>query len=234
VSRFLAVETATAVTAVALLGDGVAVEVVADDRRRHTEALAPAVDELMTAAGWAYSTLDGIVVDAGPGLFTGLRVGVAFAKGLSMATGVGIYDVTSTDVLAATAHAAGVRGRLLSVVDARRSEVFAATFECTDDDVATIESAALWAPAALAARVAEGGQPTTLVGDGALRHRDVFVEAAFAIRDDVSVPSPLSAARSAARRFDANEPLKTHPEVTVWYLRDADAVANFAVRGTRS
>ena len=104
--RLLGIETATAVTAIAANGDGVAVEVVADDSRRHTEVLAPAIASLLAELGWSVQSLDGVVVDVGPGLFTGLRVGVATAKGLAVATGVGLFAVTSTDA------ARGARMRL--------------------------------------------------------------------------------------------------------------------------
>ena len=73
----LAIETATAVTSIALsVGESIT-ELLVDDERRHTEVLAPAIAELLGARGLSARDLDAVVVDVGPGLFTGLRVGVA-------------------------------------------------------------------------------------------------------------------------------------------------------------
>ena len=137
--RLLAIETATSATAVAL-GDDVAVDaLLADEHRRHTEALAPACRALLDARRWRVGDLDAIVVDTGPGLFTGLRVGVATAKGFALASGVGLLGVTSTDVLAQAACDAGVVGDVLTVVDVRRGEVVVARYRC-DADVAVESS----------------------------------------------------------------------------------------------
>ncbi len=70
-----------------------------------------------------------VAVDIGPGLFTGLRVGVAAAKGLAQSLGLGVMGATSLDILTAGAAAAGLRGLVLACVDARRGEVFAAVHE---------------------------------------------------------------------------------------------------------
>ncbi len=70
-----------------------------------------------------------MAVDLGPGLFTGLRVGVAAAKGLAQSLGIGVVGATSLDILTAGAAGAGRRGLVLACVDARRGEVFAAVRE---------------------------------------------------------------------------------------------------------
>ena len=126
--RLAAIETATAATAVALGDDVEAVEVLADDRRRHTEALAPCLAAMLAARGWVLRDLDLVVVDVGPGLFTGLRVGVATAKGINVATGVRLLGVSSTDALAQGACDAGLTGTVVTVVDVRRGEVVAARY----------------------------------------------------------------------------------------------------------
>jgi tRNA threonylcarbamoyladenosine biosynthesis protein TsaB len=228
--RLLAIETATAVTAIAVEGDGVSREVVVDDARRHTEVLAPGMATLLTAVGWSASDLDGIVVDVGPGLFTGLRVGVATAKGLSVATGVGLFAVTSTDALAAAACEAGVTGRVVAVVDARRKEVFAASYDCATAGASLVDDVLLATPVSLAAMLGSSEVFVTLVGDGAVRHREVLESSTVAIRDDLVVPSPGAAARLVQRRADAGATPSHHVEIHPWYVREADAVANFTVR----
>jgi tRNA threonylcarbamoyladenosine biosynthesis protein TsaB len=229
--RLLAIETATAVTAIALDGDGAACEVLVDDQRRHTEVLAPAIVALLAERGWSARDLDAVVVDVGPGLFTGLRVGVATAKGLSVATGVGLLAVSSTDALVAAACEAGVTGLVVAVVDARRREVFAAIHTCGPNGARCLEDVTLATPVALAARIARLEGDVVLVGDGAVRHRDVLAAGeSRTVRDDLQVPSPGAAARLSRQRVDAGAAVQHHAAVHPWYLREADAVAHFAVR----
>ena len=170
--RLAAIETATAATAVAVGEDDDVDEVLADDRRRHTEALAPCLAAMLTARGWAVADLDVVVVDVGPGLFTGLRVGVATAKGLGVASGVGLVAVTSTDVLAQAACDAGVTGTVLAVVDVRRGEVVVARHRCGPDGATELDAPALGTPVELAQRLAPSDERAVAVGDGAARYRE--------------------------------------------------------------
>jgi tRNA threonylcarbamoyladenosine biosynthesis protein TsaB len=225
--RLAALETATAVTAVAVADDDDVAELVADEQRRHTESLLPALAALLAGRGWRAQDLDAVVVDVGPGLFTGLRVGVATAKGLAVATGVGLVGVASTDVLAEAACTAGVAGTVAAVVDVRRGEVVVATYRC-EGTATLVEPPSLADPAALgrALRTADG--PVVAVGDGARRHRDVLE--GVVVRDDLVVPSPAAAIRLARRRLAAGARPAAHDAVHPWYVREADAVANFTVR----
>ena len=143
----LAIETATPACAVALEVDGEVTEAVLDRERRHTEVLAPGVGRLLAAAGLAPGELERVVVDRGPGLYTGLRVGIATALGLALATGAALVEVTSLEVLAAAAARAGARGELVALVDARRGEVFAQRFSL--EPVRALDLARVLRPEAL-------------------------------------------------------------------------------------
>ncbi len=103
--------------------------------RAHAENLAPAIEEACALTGCRITDVDHIAVDLGPGLFTGLRVGVATAKALAQALGIGILGVGSLDILAAAAweRADGPAGPVVAVIDARRGEVFAAAYHVGDD-----------------------------------------------------------------------------------------------------
>jgi tRNA threonylcarbamoyladenosine biosynthesis protein TsaB len=100
----------------------------------HAEALMPMIERVMTAAGIDYASLDRIAVTVGPGSFTGLRVGIATARGLAMAAHKPAIGVSTTESLAAAVpvderHDAGVGvRRVLSVVDSKRDDVFAQAF----------------------------------------------------------------------------------------------------------
>ena len=86
--KLLCIETATPAGAVAIVVDGTVLgERVVTNDRQHTETIIPATKELLGAAELTPGELDGIVIDVGPGLFTGLRVGIATARSLAFATG---------------------------------------------------------------------------------------------------------------------------------------------------
>ncbi len=140
----LAIETATDMVGAAILrDDGAGAERMHLGGRAHAELLAPAIEEVCAVSGCTVADVDVVAVDVGPGLFTGLRVGVATAKALAQALGIGVLGVGSLDVLAAAAAgaAAGAEGSpgaapggaapvgaIAAVVDARRGEVFVAAY----------------------------------------------------------------------------------------------------------
>ena len=125
--KILAIETATPSVGCALWDDGGPVaSFMLVGRQRHAEVLMPAIDELCREAGWAVADLTGVAVDRGPGLFTGLRVGLATARAIAAACRVPAAGVTSLEALA---HRHRRRtGLLAPVVDARRGEVYWALY----------------------------------------------------------------------------------------------------------
>lgn len=173
--------------------------------RGHQERLAPMAEQVMAEAGLPFARLERIGVTVGPGSFTGLRVGLAFAKGLSSALGVPLAGVGVLEALAAEA-----KGLVFAAVDARRDQVYLQAFE---------DGRPLMAPDVLelgvaAARVAEiaAGRPLALVGSGAP------LLAAFAPGARLLTPEGADArlvAALAARR----DPVPVRP----LYLRAPDA-----------
>lgn len=125
--KILGIETATAASSVALVDNR---EVVATaqrvDRTGHGAFLVSALDFCFDQAGWTPNDIDAIVVDTGPGLFTGIRVGLATAQGLAATLGVPILGATSLNALAV--RAATGRRHIWSLVDVRRSEVAVAAY----------------------------------------------------------------------------------------------------------
>jgi tRNA threonylcarbamoyladenosine biosynthesis protein TsaB len=129
--------------------------------RGHQERLAPLVRDTMAEAGLAFAELSRIGVTVGPGSFTGLRVGLAFAKGLSAALSVPAVGVGALEALAAE----GGTGTVIAAIDAKRGQLYVQMFR---------DGAAISAPDALpseiaVARLAEamGAGPVTLIGSGA-------------------------------------------------------------------
>jgi tRNA threonylcarbamoyladenosine biosynthesis protein TsaB len=157
----LALDTCLAICSVAV-SDGARVLGHAAEpmARGHQERLAPMAQEVMTAAGLPFSALERIGVTVGPGSFTGLRVGVAFAKGMASALCVPAVGIGTLEAMAAP-----VAGLCFAVIDARREQVYCQAFEDGEPlmgpDALAVETAA--------ARLAEIalGRPVTLVGSGA-------------------------------------------------------------------
>lgn len=220
----LGIETAADLAGVALAdGSGVVASAGVRGTRRHVEAIAPAVSYVLEQAGVPLSAVEAVAVDVGPGLFTGLRVGIATAQGIARGLGVGVLGVTSLDVLARAAYDAGWDGPLAAVVDARRGEVFTARYAGPATQTAAPSRAE---PEALAAELS--GLPGVLVvGGGAQRYRSVFEGLHVAALAD---PTPTAVVSLAAGRLAAGARPDPPAAVRPVYLRDADARINWVQR----
>jgi tRNA threonylcarbamoyladenosine biosynthesis protein TsaB len=143
----------------------------------HAERLMPMTAEVMGAAGLAFTDLDRIAVTLGPGSFTGVRAGIAAARGLALATGLPVVGATSLAVMAHRADAIlgeARAGRLLAVaVDARREMVYFQLFAPEPERPGT---AALLTPGEAAQEI--GGRPAIVVGSGAMATADAIRAAA--------------------------------------------------------
>jgi tRNA threonylcarbamoyladenosine biosynthesis protein TsaB len=215
--KILSIETATPVAAVALRDDHGVACVEASRDMHHVETLIPTIQSMVAERGWVMAEIDLIIVDIGPGLFTGLRVGVAAARSLAAALGCAIAPVSSLEVLA---HESVELTDRWVVIDARRGEVFAQHFL---DTMPQGEPCVL-SPEALCERAKPG---SVIVGDGAQRYREVFEAASLHLCSEPATPSPavaidlvLEQGRSGGIALQDIVPL---------YLRDPDAVANFQV-----
>lgn len=236
----LGVESATELVGVAVGDDdGPRAGVWAAGRRRHGEALAPAVAHALEQAQVSLDEVGAIAVDVGPGLFTGLRVGVATAKGLAQGLGIGVVGCTSLEILARAAVDAGWPGTVVAVVDARRGEVFVARYRpeaAGPGPVVEVSPPARRRPEVLAgelaAEVAGGGGPVLAVGDGARRYAATLtgVPELVVAGPSLAAPSPAVLVAAAAGRLAAGEAPLPPAGLQPVYLRDADARINWVQR----
>lgn len=166
----LGLDTATWTASVGVVHDGRAIS----ERTERAEtslalAIIPLIDDALRAAGIGVTDLDAVAVSVGPGSFTGLRVGVSTAKGIAYAAGAQLVAVPT---LTALARAAGPRaGVVCTVLDARKSEVYAACFEWRDGTLACIAPERALPPAQLRDIV---DVPCTFVGDGVDFYGDIL------------------------------------------------------------
>jgi tRNA threonylcarbamoyladenosine biosynthesis protein TsaB len=130
--KLLALDTATEACSVALSVDGRIEERFETAGRSHTERMMPMVQELMAGAGLAFSQLDGIACGTGPGSFAGVRIGVGFVKGLSLALDRPVVGVSSLPAMALRAIRGGA-GQVLAAIDARMNEVYWGAYRATAD-----------------------------------------------------------------------------------------------------
>ncbi len=226
----LAIDTATAAVAVAVVRDSaVLAQTAVHDALRHAEVLAPAIEAVVQQSGLAFSALSGIVVGTGPGPFTGLRVGVVTATTLGYALGVPVHGVCSLDALAESYAAAGRAAsstpaeaasrddapvddapEFVVATDARRKEVYWASYRLDADGLPVrLEGPAVDKPAHLPDRL----RRLPVVGRGGQLYAEVFGPPVG--------PAEVAAASLAAlarRRLAAGESLP----VTPLYLRRPD------------
>jgi len=123
--KILAIETSTDFGTCALWQDDMLDQRICPPGRPHSETLLPLVRELMTAHGIVFATLDAIAFGAGPGAFTGLRVACGIAQGLAAGADLPVVPVCGLEAMAAATGEA----KVLSLLDARMGEVYAAAYE---------------------------------------------------------------------------------------------------------
>ncbi|MGE3686521.1 MAG: tRNA (adenosine(37)-N6)-threonylcarbamoyltransferase complex dimerization subunit type 1 TsaB [Acidimicrobiia bacterium] len=227
----LGIETATEQVGVAIGGhEGVLGLHELTRGRRHAETLVPAIDFLCRQADIELSEMGCIAVDVGPGLFTGMRVGMATGKALAQALRIPMIGVTSLDLLAfPLRHTDRV---IAAVIDAKRGELFYAFYRQVPGGVQRVTELCVGRPEDLIADLLARGQESVCVGDGALRYRpeiaDAVVRVEFA-EQYLAHPSaaPLvQLAHAKALREEWVNPWELKP----LYLRRPDAQINWSTR----
>ncbi len=226
----LGIETATLQVGCAVGGvEGALASFTATRGRRHAETLVPAVQFVCAQAQVDLDEVSVVAVDVGPGLFTGLRVGVATAKALALALRVPMVGLSSLDLLAFALH--HTDGLIATVVDARRGEVFAAMYRPVPGGVQRVAEPRVCSPGDLAGELMAMGEDCLLVGDGAVRYASSFDDARhLSIADGAFAhPSPAALVQLAHARA-VREEFVQPSELEPMYLRKADAEINWERR----
>jgi tRNA threonylcarbamoyladenosine biosynthesis protein TsaB len=216
----LGFDTSTAATSVCVLrDDGAAFESEPDAVAlarppAHASELMPAVAELLEQAGVGYDELEAIAVGVGPGTFTGLRIGVATARGLALAHGLRLRPVSSLAALAAGMEGAALA---LPLIDAKRGELYGALYEGGEERWAPFVTP----PEALAERLRDEGVAASAAGDGSVRFREMLEAAGVRVEPDGSPAHVVRALHVC--RLATQQPGVAPEAVLPEYLRVPDA-----------
>lgn len=225
--RIVAFDTASSATAVALCDPAAGLSLQARDdpaageRPRHASRLMPLVVELLERAGGGWPSVERIGVGIGPGTFTGLRIGVATARGLGQALGIPVIGVSTLRSLALNAGGEDA-GAVLAVLDARRGELFLAAWGLADGALGE----PLLAPEAIApdrasAVLAALPRPLLAVGPGAVDFKAQLGRSGAVVPDEGSELHRITAVNHC-RLASAAQP-GAPAEITPQYLRLPDA-----------
>jgi tRNA threonylcarbamoyladenosine biosynthesis protein TsaB len=223
----LGIETASVQVGCAVGGhEGVLSSFHAARRRRHVEALVPAIEFTCAQAGVTLAELGAVAVDVGPGLFSGLRVGVTTAKTLAHALRLPVIGVSSLDLLAFPVRHS--HRLIVPVIDARRGEVYCATYRQVPGGIQRLSPYRLTTAADLAAELMATGRESLLVGDGALRYAEVLRAECDAELGTVGTAYPTAGALvELAQPKAIREEFVQPQELEILYLRRSDAEINW-------
>ena len=223
--RAIAIETSSRIGSIALAdGERVLAERQFEHGLQHAAMILPIIDSLCREQAWGPRDVEQVYVSAGPGSFTGLRIGITLAKTMALATGVKLVAVPSTRVIVENAP----RGakHVVIVLDAKREQIFTARFERVGKEWVEREAAHL---DSLAAMIARSPRVVHLIGEGIPYHEriidrgdaSVIVTAQELWRPRASVVAKLGA--EMARRGEFCDPDQLIPI----YIRRAEAEEKF-------
>jgi tRNA threonylcarbamoyladenosine biosynthesis protein TsaB len=190
---------------------------------RHAETLAPAIAWCCERSGVELTHVSAVAVGIGPGMFTGLRVGVTTAKVLAQTLRVPVIPVPSLDLLAYPLRYA--RRLVVATIDARRHEVYWAIYRQVPGGVQRVSDYELGTPDDLVAELEARGEDALVCGDGSLRFADAF--APLGRRVELAGPAHASPSLSALAelalaRYE-REDFSVAADVLPMYLRRSDA-----------
>ncbi len=228
----LGIETSSLHGGVALVGpEGLIAEQVLNIELTYSERLLPAIHRVLADAGLTMADLGGLAVAIGPGSFTGLRIGLSTAKGLTVASGIPLVGVRTLRALAWGLPFC--RHPICPILDARKGEVYCALFRWDGANLVQMMEDAAMPPRALADRITG---PTVFLGDGVAAYGEVLAEVLGA--RTIFPPPPFRGARPAAVAALGRERLQSGEQddpaaLTPRYLRPSEAELKRAAGGGR-
>lgn len=174
--KILALDSSGIVASVAVVEDDTLLaEYTVNYKKTHSQTLLPMLDEVAKMTELDLNTIDAIAVAAGPGSFTGLRIGSATAKGLGLALSKPLVAVPTVDALAYNLY--DTEGLICPIMDARRNQVYTGIYCFESHHLVTVEKQTASAITDLIDKLNELGKPVTFLGDGVPVFRKIIGEA---------------------------------------------------------
>lgn len=143
-------------------------------KKTHSQTLLPMLDEVVRMLNLDLSSIDAIAVTAGPGSFTGLRIGSATAKGLGLALNKPIISVPTLDCMAYNLY--GTDKMICPLMDARRDQVYTGLYEFSHDGFKVITPQKAVSIEEIIDEINKSGRETVFLGDGVPVHRDKIIK----------------------------------------------------------
>ncbi len=223
--RLLAIETATPGSSVAVVEDRSTLAAASRiDRAGHAGFLVPAIDFCFDQVGWSPIDLDAVVVDVGPGLYTGIRVGLATAQGLAAAFGIPLIPAVSADALALEAKT-GHR-TIWTVVDVRRGEFAVARYRPVPGGVVKESTLELMSPEELRATLQSTRDDSLVVGDVSELPEGFFRGMHHVKTGKPRYPYAVALAEIGAGKYERDE-YPSPEDVRPMYMREPDVNINW-------
>lgn len=193
--RILGLDSSGIVASVALVEDDTLLaEYTVNYKKTHSQTLLPMLDEVAKMTELDLTTIDAVAVAAGPGSFTGLRIGSATAKGLGLALKKPLIGVPTVEALAFNLY--DVQGLICPIMDARRSQVYTGLYSYEEHQLVTVEDQIALPVSELLEKLNRIGKPVTFLGDGVPVFRSV-------IEQTLTVPYSFAPAHVNKQRASA-------------------------------
>jgi len=213
-SYILNIETATKNCSVAIAKDGITLlcKEMAEEGYSHAEKLHVFIEEVLKECGLAFNDLSAVAVSQGPGSYTGLRIGVSAAKGLSFALDIPLIAI---DTLAALAsQVKNVDGFIIPMIDARRMEVYSAIFNSNLEKVREVKAEILTSES-----FSDINEKLYFIGDCAMKAKTVLTQENHIFLDEIIYPSANEMSALSFDKFQKNDTVDV-AYFEPYYLKD--------------
>ena len=168
----LAIDASTELCSAALDHQGQITAIAEICPRGHSQRLPQMVDQLLAAAGISLADVGLLAVGRGPGGFTGVRIGIGYGMGLAVAANLPVVGISTLEALAEQARQQGVRGALVTALDARMGELYIARWQLDDQQVVAVGEPGVAGPEQLQRWAGDG--PLTVVGSALTAYREAL------------------------------------------------------------
>jgi tRNA threonylcarbamoyladenosine biosynthesis protein TsaB len=223
--KILALDTSSIVATVALMEDSKLIgEFTIHHKRTHSQKLMPMIAELMESCEMTIEEIDLIAIAKGPGSFTGLRIGIATAKGLAQVRNIPVIGVSTLDALAF--NLPFCHGLICPLLDARRNQVYTAVYKWDGSALHCIERPMAVSIDKMIDKLSSRLEPVIFVGDGVEINKEILLqklgERVVWAPNTAKMPRASSVAQLALQKAQKGD-VENFYELTPEYLRKSEA-----------